>query len=216
MEIGRPVRIRTRNLFQEYEKNIFNRLFLPLPVLRHDRPFSGGRPRQAHFLQARRNLDGQQRRPHQRPRRRHPLRQGNLLLVRGTQGGGRRGQLRPGGRALLFLQGPVQLEGRGNRPEGGGRGQFPPHRQGLHPGTPQSGLQQEDQKVRDVVPSGAQGERLWFRVCGSGDGHQADRAVHVPEGRARQSGQMAPEPGQKGPDHGVHQGNARLRPHHQA
>ncbi len=44
---------------------------------------------------------------HQRPRRRHPVRQGNLLLVRRTQGGGGRRKLCPGRGSLLFLQRPL-------------------------------------------------------------------------------------------------------------
>ena len=67
--------------------------------------------------------------------------------------------------------------------------------QGLHPGTPQSGLQQKDRKVRDVVSPGTQGERIWIRLRGGGNGNKTHRAIQVPESRASQSGQMAPEHG---------------------
>ena len=44
----------------------------------------------------------------------------------------------------------------------------------------------KDRKVRDVVPPGTQGERIWIRLRRGGNGGKTHRAIQVPEGRASQ------------------------------
>ena len=133
------------------------------------------------LVQSRAGVARRQRQAHKRPRRGRDFRQRQVLYFRGAQARRDARKQVCGGRPLLFVRRPIQLEGRGDRPRNERRPEFG-NRARHNIGEAESHLQSADEKVRYVdaprIPQGAYREIRRF------EGHlrRKARLFHRPRG----------------------------------